>query len=419
MKNIIKSRLLAIFALILSVCMLIGTVGIISKNVAKAENTTDIASLDGGASIRVIDPNETGIKFRAQLDRVRFNALYNEYDGNVKAGMMIVPTDYITAAEGYTFSAFQTKGLKVGFKTTEQYAAIDGSTLEFTMSLVNLRPANYDRDFEAIVYIEIDNGEQLTGYDWVDNTPGDGVENYKNYQYVARDTSAARNIYDVAKGVYKDRTASEDSKHKWKLADGTWATLDDSGMAIAKSYIDGVTEIVLDGEGKPAAYSDEYYAAKDSVLTNDSEVYLMGEHANVVYNGKSVTAPYIDSVNSIAVKAVTVDANASYVNNAYTLTGYYPGSKTYTALQHSTQGYVAFAGEYGIGSFVEYEFTGNNMPQVMLFADSISQNLGGNGGMGVLALNGFVSSDCNEPHNYIIFGINRMNQPVTHRSSLY
>lgn len=411
MNKVFKSKLMTVFALILSVCMLFGTVAMINGTVAKAENTTSIASLVEGASVRVTSKDSSGIKFKAQLNKAQYNELYNQYGGNVKAGMIIVPTDYIEEANGYSFSAFSAAGKTVGSKTIAEFKEV-GDNYEFTMSLVNLYAKNYARDFEAIVYIEIESAEAVANADAFGG---------KYYLYAERNASYARNIYSVAKAVYNDRVDVQDEKHA-ELVNGKYATLNADGLDIAKSFIDGVTEIVLEA-GKPVAYSSEYYVANANVVTNDTEAYVMGAPTTIVYNGEVVTAPYVDGENGISVKSVKVDANASYKDGAYTLTGFYPGSNTYTSLQSSTQGYVAFEGEYGAGTAVEYEFTGNNMPQVMLFASNVSQNLGGNGGLGVLALNGFNWNNggtlSGTTTRYNIFGINRMNQPLTFSASLY
>ena len=60
-----------------------------------------------------------------------------------------------------------------------------------------------------------------------------------------------------------------------------------------------------------------------------------------------------------------------------------------------TQEYIAWEGNYGIGTYIDFEFTGNNMPQVMFFADTIDGYIcadwsDGNTGLtrkGVLATN--------------------------------
>ena len=53
--------------------------------------------------------------------------------------------------------------------------------------------------------------------------------------------------------------------------------------------------------------------------------------------------------------------------------------------------YVAFAGDYGVGTYVEFTFTGNNLPNVCLFADEINENMSSDGGSGYLLMNGLYS----------------------------
>ena len=50
--------------------------------------------------------------------------------------------------------------------------------------------------------------------------------------------------------------------------------------------------------------------------------------------------------------------------------------------------HVAFYGEHGIGTFVEFTFKGNNLPQVCFFADNINGNMTQQGGSGYLIMNG-------------------------------
>ena len=50
--------------------------------------------------------------------------------------------------------------------------------------------------------------------------------------------------------------------------------------------------------------------------------------------------------------------------------------------------YMAYYGDYGIGTFVEFTFTGNNLPQVCFFADKINGNMTELGGSGYVIMNG-------------------------------
>lgn len=72
-------------------------------------------------------------------------------------------------------------------------------------------------------------------------------------------------------------------------------------------------------------------------------------------------------------------------------------------------GYVAHNGKYDVGTFVEYTFKGNNMPQVLLFANNMNGNMSGNvGGKGILLLNGIKNSSGGNIVNFQIYGPNRM-----------
>ncbi len=359
MSKTIKSKLISLFAVLLSICMLFSVASLVTST-AKAESTTTAATLVEGASVRVTSSESSGLKFKAQLDKAQYNELFNKAGGKLKAGMIIVPTDLIPAS-GYTFNDFATAGKTVASNTIEQFKD-GGSTYEFTMSIVNLKLANYDRDFEAIVYLESE-------------VALDGFTAYgeKYYAYAERNVDYARNIYEVAKGVYNDRAAVQDDVKYVYPVNGKYATLDADGLAIAKTFIDGVTEIVLDN-GKPAAYSSEYYAAKGDVLTNDTEAYLLGEHKNVVYKGESISAPF--TADGITIKEMYT-ARATYANGEYTTAGYANSGDKYNQWGGvgdgaGTYGYVAFDGAYGANTYVEVTFKGANMPNVMLFADDVT-----------------------------------------------
>ena len=56
--------------------------------------------------------------------------------------------------------------------------------------------------------------------------------------------------------------------------------------------------------------------------------------------------------------------------------------------------YVAFKGEYGAGNYVEFTYSGNNMPYVMFYADEIDGYLGNNAanGKGLILIHGIVDN---------------------------
>ncbi len=76
-----------------------------------------------------------------------------------------------------------------------------------------------------------------------------------------------------------------------------------------------------------------------------------------------------------------------------TLAGRYANSLGWMGVRDSLSNtYAAWSGDYGVGTFVEFEFTGNNMPQLCFFADKINgditQGYDANRNEGILLLGG-------------------------------
>lgn len=73
------------------------------------------------------------------------------------------------------------------------------------------------------------------------------------------------------------------------------------------------------------------------------------------------------------------------------------GKESYTAaaadISKMDNSHVAFGGSYGIGTYVEFTFTGNNMPNVAFFADAINGDMTRNGGSGYILMNGLYSQN--------------------------
>ncbi len=79
-------------------------------------------------------------------------------------------------------------------------------------------------------------------------------------------------------------------------------------------------------------------------------------------------------------------------NKTAVVTSTYTADATYAKLQQVNNDYLGFFGDFGVGYYVDFEFTGNNLPNVMLFADTIDGNFTGNpdgsGKKGVILMNG-------------------------------
>lgn len=415
MKTNIKNRLVTLFAIVLSVCMLV-SVSFMVKTTGFAQ--TNIATQVAGASVRVNDTASSGIKFKGSLDKTQFNALYVANGGQVRAGMMIVPSDYIEKAGGHTFNDFANANLKVGSKTMEEYKlSEDEQSLEFTVSLINLKDVNYTRDFESIVYIESD--VQIDGF---------AEYNGKYYAYASRDAENARNIFEVASKAYNDVGSPE------------YEALGETGLAIAKSYMDGVADVKFNqttGKFEIANNTENY--TSPFVLTTDANGHTMisgGTVKSMMYNGVSTNVFNIEEttgakLHAIKMEGATVDENGVItttgreIGNSGQLFGLIPNAKNATSpipdLGKATS-YYAFDGKYGVGTAIDIYFTGNNMPEVMFFADKVNGNMTGyseyvhqspykgtmSGEKGVLISNGFYAGTNTADAYLTIWGPNRM-----------
>ena len=82
--------------------------------------------------------------------------------------------------------------------------------------------------------------------------------------------------------------------------------------------------------------------------------------------------------------------------NTVTLTGGGVKSNKSTDVAAFDNSYLAFKGEFGLNTRVDFYFKGNNMPQVCLFADTLSGDMTNkSGGKGLLLMNGFCLEDGN------------------------
>ncbi|MBQ4098126.1 MAG: hypothetical protein IJC72_02350, partial [Clostridia bacterium] len=424
MKNALRNKFITILAILLSVCMLFGAASFYMTT-AKAENTTSIAQVVEGASVRVTSAESSGIKFRARLDKTEYNSLYSTYEGKVKAGMIIVPSDYIAKAGGYAFSDFAAANLTVGANTIDEFDGSNEDYFEFTMSLVNLKDANYARDFEAIVFIEVDTTDAISGFETYNN---------KQYAYGVRDAACARNIYEVANSTFNDRVNAEDTNHPY-LVNGKYMSVDENGLAIVKGYVDGVADIKI-ANGTPAvANNTEYYTSPYTFSKNSitGDYILNGSPKSLIVDGERKTDMHVEkgsveihtakTLNATVALDGTITTAGRALGNSGQLFGLIPGALNAAgSVIGSEAAYYAFDGKYGVGTAIDIYFTGNNMPEVMLFADKINGNMTGysaythaspyyataSGEKGVLICNGFYNSANSAANRFAIWGPDRM-----------
>lgn len=176
----------------------------------------------------------------------------------------------------------------------------------------------------------------------------DDFEDDKTYclQYAVRTTAAGDKYnHGVMFSVYEVSgfgTAAESMTELGKIDSG-WA--DDFGIDSGKAVI--------------------YGSAQDNIVVQ-VEV-AAPDHVTV--------APNISGHNAVVRDDGSVRLDQlTYSNNSASSTGPFVANTGNTP-------YLAFEGDYGVGKFVGFEFIGKNIPNVCLFADSVSSAIGGGKGL--------------------------------------
>lgn len=184
---------------------------------------------------------------------------------------------------------------------------------------------------------------------------------------------------------------------------------------------------IYSSDGK--SYTDIFFATSwtaSDVAEMGTNVILMAEHKGQAYTPTTTftySAPYTDT--SIPDTYISIKSNGATVGSDVSLTmanktiGDTHGQSAYWAEYWN---YYAYVGEYGVGYYLDFVFTGYQMPQLIFFADNGSAtsgyasvstyNTGTNRGYstnynrrGVVVVNGLKDSG-----DYIhVFGPNRMN----------
>ena len=165
-----------------------------------------------GASVRMNTP--TGIRFTGAVDKTYFDGLKTQYGAdNVTLGMLITPTDYLTANNlVFTKAALDACEAISGAK----YLEIDAITVleedayyKINCAMTNVLEANYARDFSAILYIKV-NGEivEYSAYDAENNS---------------------RSIAEVSEAAYNDVKTTADEVYKY-------ATTTEAGVTVYSPY---------------------------------------------------------------------------------------------------------------------------------------------------------------------------------------
>ena len=156
-----------------------------------------------GAAVRLSDP--TGIRFTGYIGKDYLDELRTEYgSANVKIGMVITPTEYLTDNSlDFTMAALDGCGaIPAGKKYVQVEAKTileseDGNAYKINCVLSDVNSANYTRAFSAIVYVEI-NGS--TYY-------------YSNYN----ETDHSRSIAVVAEAALLDVSDTQHDEYQYEV----------------------------------------------------------------------------------------------------------------------------------------------------------------------------------------------------------
>ena len=354
-------------------------------------NPTGNICISEGASIRVVENNKSGIRYEAYVNKSWYSGLEN-----AQAGAIIVPNDYVETAikEGGSFSL---NNLMAVVSTYElPFQAVDTAQLKdfntdyysYALTMTNIKDTNYAKEFVGIAYVRtsstVEGAENVSGK----NGLADG-----NY-VVAYNENNVRSVYEVA---YKTLTSGEE------------LAVDET---VLKSYVDGVAVVSNTNEGITIANNDKVgYTSPYQVYGSNDEYIVTSATANaknIIYNGERQTSFPIED-DGVTIHATKTNGVENIdVNGNITLKGQETLANVNTGtLRVLDNSYFALNEKYGAGTYVEFEFTGNNMPQLCFFADEINEYMSYGtkdstevNNTGFLVLNG-ISADANGWNNAI------------------
>lgn len=411
MKRNVKKMLISCLSVASIAC---GALALGNVTTATAEGETPVIALQDGASCRIkFDETEQvntgGIRFTADLDQTQWQALISANAGaELSAGVIVVPTDYVTKAGGYKHENLLALAEEYGLQIADcSYTAEEiGTETELAGSVINILDKNYTRDFSGVAYLK-------------SSVAIDGWESYDGawYSYAAYDEAKnVRNIYEVAYNAYNDRTASattvgETNYNKSVTFNDavSYSPYSDDQRDILKGYLDGVLDVTKDGFGDIVTVNDTaYYTSPYSLQETSADTWIVPNGSGLKamqYGGawKEEDGRYVSSGTRRTEFNVTDGKDTLTLLESQNATFNADGSVTLaqsnvngawaSAIAQRNYNYIAFKGEYGIGTYIDFTFTGNNLPNVLLFADQINGNLTSDGGSGILLTNYGQSTD--------------------------
>ena len=234
---------------------------LIVPNVCYVPDMIYTQAMVSGAAVRLDNP--TGIRFTAVLGGAYFNSIKGDKEATF--GIIIAPTDYVDEAGEFTVDALDALEYEYSYVIIPAELIYGGSEdmgyYEFRGTLGNIHDYNYEREFSAIAYVEVD-----------------GVYYYSAYN--AEDNS--RSIAYVAQMAYEDTNFEETDTYKYEVVDGQ------GEAGVWSPYTVEQREILLSFFGKSDAVNISFlsYNVRNAEIEEDDYGFMQIDKPTYEYTDR-------------------------------------------------------------------------------------------------------------------------------------
>ena len=253
--------------------------------------------LVSGAQVRMDEP--TGLRFTGVLGKHYVDGLRKTYgEEDVTIGMLITPTDYLDGIE-FTKEALDNSAALANYEY--KYLEIDATTIltegtnyKVNCAIVNIQEANYSREFSAILYIKITDGDTVS-YSY---SSYNAEYNSRSVAYVA--SVALSDMKEEQGGDYQNTVTDVYGKTMYSPYDDDQRTLLESFSSAVTSFTVMTYNINIEANNSENILDTVKNAAPDIVgFQEDSENWkdILPELKNSGYNnvgGESNNDEYLD-----------------------------------------------------------------------------------------------------------------------------
>ena len=365
------------------------------------QGQTDTVSMIAGAACRIDTVETSGLRFLATVDIDEYQQLQTTYSAaNVYAGMMIVPQDVYATLDAYTISELSTE---VDFTQTQCFAETEGfrtvkinneDTYVYSKTLV-VKESNYSRNFVARSYIKIVGEEGIVALEDADY--------YNGAYYLYSDYSLAdnmRSVYKVANAAYNDRlteaerdTDAEKAEYDQQVGD-VYSPYTEEQLGNLKKFVDGVLDVKTENGKAVIANNSAYYTSPYSIIetAKGSVIDLTSATAplSMQFDGERVTDL---TVTGEVPFAKIKKSGATISNGQISFNSNYATATDASGAQWAQYwNWFSFVGDYGVGTYVDFTFTGNQIPQLVFFAEETDPVATVKVGKGIFLTSGYGSN---------------------------